>query len=101
MACPGAELSFHEALAGAQGNVKFITDDVAALRPTLFIAVPRVLERMASGIQAKVRKMPFFSRLIFNLAYNYKRWRLKSGVAAEQVCGAGLCLFMLCCFHDH
>lgn len=38
-----------------QGNTRKVTDDVAALRPTLFIAVPRVLERIQAGIDAKVR----------------------------------------------
>lgn len=37
-----------------QGNPKKITEDVAALRPSLFIAVPRVLERIQAGIDAKV-----------------------------------------------
>lgn len=41
----------------AQGSPKKITDDVAALRPTLFIAVPRVLERIQAGIDAKVRPL--------------------------------------------
>lgn len=42
----------------AQGSPKKITDDVAALRPTLFIAVPRVLERIQAGIDAKVQPLP-------------------------------------------
>lgn len=37
-----------------QGNTKKITDDVAALKPSLFIAVPRVLERIQAGIDKKV-----------------------------------------------
>ena len=32
-----------------QGNVKLLMDDVAALRPTLFMAVPRILERVEDG----------------------------------------------------
>ena len=35
-----------------QGNVKLLMDDVAALRPTLFIAVPRILERVEDGGEA-------------------------------------------------
>ena len=34
---------------GGQGNVKLLMDDVAALRPTLFIAVPRIIERVEDG----------------------------------------------------
>ena len=29
--------------------MKLLMDDVAALRPTLFIAVPRILERVEDG----------------------------------------------------
>jgi hypothetical protein len=32
-----------------QGNVKLLMEDVAALRPTLFIAVPRIIERVEDG----------------------------------------------------
>ncbi len=43
---------------GAQGNTKKITDDIAALKPSLFIAVPRVLERIQAGIDKKVPSKP-------------------------------------------
>lgn len=33
----------------AQGNVKLLMEDVVALKPTLFIAVPRILERVEDG----------------------------------------------------
>jgi hypothetical protein len=32
-----------------QGNVKLLMDDIAAFKPTLFIAVPRILERVCDG----------------------------------------------------
>ena len=37
-----------------QGNVKLLLDDVKELRPTLFIAVPRILQRIADGVKHKV-----------------------------------------------
>ena len=40
-----------------QGDVKKVTDDVAALKPSIFAAVPRVLDRMKSGIEAKIKKL--------------------------------------------
>lgn len=36
-------------LSPMQGNVKLLMEDVAALRPTLFIAVPRIIERVEDG----------------------------------------------------
>lgn len=38
-----------------QGNPKLLTDDIAALKPTLFVGVPRIFERVVQGIEAKVR----------------------------------------------
>ena len=32
-----------------QGSPKLIMDDAIALRPTLFVSVPRILERIADG----------------------------------------------------
>jgi hypothetical protein len=42
-------LPFPPACVPAQGNVKLLMEDVAALRPTLFMAVPRILERVEDG----------------------------------------------------
>ena len=68
-----------------QGNVKKLTDDVAALQPTLFIAVPRVLERIQSGIAAKVARKGMLTNLLFNAAYWYKNMRIQSGASVESV----------------
>lgn len=37
-----------------QGDVKKLIDDIQAFRPTLFAAVPRVLERVYKGINDQV-----------------------------------------------
>ena len=38
-----------------RGNVKLLMEDVAALQPTIFVAVPRILERVAeTGASAVV-----------------------------------------------
>lgn len=37
-----------------QGDVKLIIDDIGALRPTFFAGVPRVFDRVYSGILNKV-----------------------------------------------
>ena len=38
-----------------QGDVKLIIEDIGALRPTFFAGVPRVFDRVYSGILNKVR----------------------------------------------
>lgn len=38
------------------GDVKFLSDDLAALKPTIFVGVPRVFDRIYSGVQGQVKK---------------------------------------------
>jgi long-chain acyl-CoA synthetase len=59
-----------------QGDVKKLTEDIGALRPTLFVAVPRVLDRMKSGIESIIKKQGPVAQLVFKLAFMWKRfWR--------------------------
>ncbi len=37
-----------------QGDIRSLMDDVAALKPTLFVGVPRVFERVYNGVMDKV-----------------------------------------------
>ena len=71
--------------ARAQGDVKKLTDDISALRPTLFVAVPRVLERIQSGIQAKLKAKPWLVRTLVGLAMRWKLARVKAGVPLLRV----------------
>ncbi len=59
--------------------MKKIVDDVAALRPTLFIAVPRVLERIQSGIAGMIAGQGAVAKLLFGLAYKVKQVRPVDG----------------------
>ena len=68
-----------------QGDVKKLTDDIGALRPTLFPAVPRVLERMQSGIQAKLKAKPWLVRTLVGLAMRWKSARIAAGVPLSRV----------------
>ena len=63
-----------------QGNVKLLMADVAEFKPTLFIAVPRILERVCDGVEAKVAKGPATARMAFRAAFNYKLFLLRQGV---------------------
>ena len=66
-------------LALLQGDVKKVTDDVAALKPSIFAAVPRVLDRMKSGIEAKIKRQPGWKQGLFRVAYNLKRFMRRLG----------------------
>lgn len=93
-----------------QGDVKKVTDDVAALKPSIFAAVPRVLDRMKSGIEAKIKKQPGWRQAIFRTAYNIKRFMRRLGrfdlvrrrlvsVLCFVLCLSCVCLvFVLCLF---
>ncbi|KAL4549211.1 hypothetical protein Ndes2526B_g04245 [Nannochloris sp. 'desiccata'] len=63
-----------------RGNVKLLMEDVAAFKPTLFIAVPRILERVCDAVEAKVAKGPGAARMAFHAAFNYKLFLLNQGV---------------------
>lgn len=40
------------------GDTRKLTDDLAALKPTLFVGVPRVFERVQTGVYAKASSLP-------------------------------------------
>lgn len=66
-------------LLSLQGSVKELLDDVKELRPTLFIAVPRVLERICDGVKQKMKQATPIARTLLSIATQYKLWRLKRG----------------------
>ncbi|CAN4127216.1 unnamed protein product [Withania somnifera] len=62
-----------------RGDVKLLTEDIGELKPTIFCAVPRVLDRIYSGLQQKVSSGGLLKSTLFNLAYAYKHYNLKKG----------------------
>ncbi|KAI7753769.1 hypothetical protein M8C21_011688 [Ambrosia artemisiifolia] len=62
-----------------RGDVKLLTEDIVELKPTIFCAVPRVLERIYSGLQKKITSGSFLQNKVFNLAYSYKLRNMKGG----------------------
>nr|XP_043612785.1 long chain acyl-CoA synthetase 4-like [Erigeron canadensis] len=67
-----------------RGDVKLLTDDIGELKPTIFCAVPRVLDRIYSGLQQKITSGSFFKNKLFNLAYSYKLYNMKGGSKHEE-----------------
>ncbi|RAL53447.1 unnamed protein product [Cuscuta campestris] len=62
-----------------RGDVKLLIEDIGELKPTIFCAVPRVLERVYSGLQQKISAGGFLKSKMFNLAYAYKFYNMKKG----------------------
>ncbi|WVZ09296.1 hypothetical protein V8G54_013826, partial [Vigna mungo] len=62
-----------------RGDVKLLIEDIGELKPTVFCAVPRVLDRVYSGLTQKIASGGFLKRTLFNCAYSYKLNNMKKG----------------------
>lgn len=67
-----------------QGDVKYLVDDIAALKPTMFIGVPRVYDRIYGGVLDKINAAGGIKKMLFNYAFNRKLHFIKQGVAPEK-----------------
>lgn len=62
-----------------RGDVKLLIEDIGELKPTIFCAVPRVLDRVYGGLQAKLSASGFLRNKLFNLAFSHKLHNMKKG----------------------
>lgn len=60
-------------------DVKQLVDDIRELRPTTLCAVPRVLDRIYSGLVEKISTAGFVKHTLFTLAYSYKLRNMTKG----------------------
>ncbi|XP_071707321.1 long chain acyl-CoA synthetase 4-like [Rutidosis leptorrhynchoides] len=67
-----------------RGDIKLLTEDIGELKPTIFCAVPRVLDRIYSGLQQKINTGSFLRSKLFNIAYSYKLRNMKGGSKHEE-----------------
>lgn len=67
-----------------QGHVAKLMDDLEALKPTIFIGVPRVFDRVYSGVMDKVSQSPWWSSMIFNFLYQWKLHWIRRGYLPGQ-----------------
>lgn len=49
-------LAYGAAIGYFSGDVKGLVDDIGALKPTIFIGVPRVYDRIYAGVMDQVKK---------------------------------------------
>ncbi|KAF8413319.1 hypothetical protein HHK36_001297 [Tetracentron sinense] len=72
-----------------RGDVKLLIEDIGELKPTIFCAVPRVLDRIYSGLTEKISSGGFLKQTLFNIAYSYKLYNMRKGhkhVEAAPIC---------------
>lgn len=62
------------------GGVSNLTADMAALKPTFFAAVPRVMNRFYDALLSQLKKEPAVLRMIFWGAWYARRFCIRSGI---------------------
>jgi len=67
-----------------QGDAARLVDDIGALRPTLFIGVPRVFDRIYGGISAQIAASSFLKRAVFGYAFARKLGFIQSGAPQDR-----------------
>lgn len=55
------------------------------MRPTLFIGVPRVFDRIYAGVLAKVKAGGAIKKYLFDYAYKHKLYYLNQGYPHDKV----------------
>ncbi|GAB4844591.1 Long chain acyl-CoA synthetase 4 [Ancistrocladus abbreviatus] len=67
-----------------RGDIKLLSEDIAELKPTILCAVPRVLDRIYSGLMEKISSSGLLRQSLFNLAYSYKLQNMNKGYKHEE-----------------
>ncbi|KAG0452152.1 hypothetical protein HPP92_025827 [Vanilla planifolia] len=76
---------FHGASIGFwRGDVKLLLEDIGLLKPSIFCAVPRVLDRVYKGLQDKISSGGLLKKTLFNVAYRYKLRNMIRGSKHEE-----------------
>ena len=61
------------------GNVRKLTEDLKALKPTIFISVPRLLNRIHDKVMSDLEKSSF-KKFLFNMALSSKEGELSRNI---------------------
>ncbi|RHZ45732.1 hypothetical protein Glove_658g22 [Diversispora epigaea] len=69
----GASIGFY------QGDILKLLDDITELKPTIFVSVPRILNRVYDKVMASIKSKGGAAQLLFNTAYNAKKNGLQKG----------------------
>lgn len=75
--CLGGKIGFF------QGDIKLITDDIKELKPTIFVTVPRLMNRIYGVVKSNVEKASPLKQKLFNWAFNNKEQMVLSGTVTN------------------
>jgi long-chain acyl-CoA synthetase len=67
-----------------RGDIRYLMDDVQALKPTVFCGVPRVYDKLYAGIMQKISASGLIRKKLFDFAYNYKLGNMRKGFSQEE-----------------
>ncbi len=65
--------------------MKKLVDDIGACKPTFFIGVPRVFDRIYCGVNAKISEAGGIKALLYHWGYNRKAYQLAHGATYKNV----------------
>lgn len=77
-----------------RGKIDGVLEDIQALKPTFFIGVPRVFDRVYNGVLEQVAKSNIIRQTVFKYAVQYKAYYMKLGYRHDQVEPFGLTHFL-------
>ncbi|XP_072038629.1 long-chain-fatty-acid--CoA ligase 1-like [Amphiura filiformis] len=77
MICEGVQTGFF------QGDVKLLSDDMQALKPSIFPCVPRLMNRIYDKISSGVNNASALKRGLFNIAFNKKKAQVLQGITTR------------------
>ncbi|KAI3525382.1 hypothetical protein L1887_04141 [Cichorium endivia] len=67
-----------------QGDIRYLIEDLLVLKPTIFCGVPRVYDRIYTGIMAKISTGGAVRKALFDFAYYYKLRNLEKGIQQDK-----------------
>lgn len=68
-----------------QGDATKLVDDIGALRPTLFIGVPRVFDRIHGRVISQINEAGGLKKMLFNYAFARKLAMMNKGFSQSKV----------------
>ncbi|KAK3118963.1 hypothetical protein QOZ80_9BG0711490 [Eleusine coracana subsp. coracana] len=67
-----------------QGDIRYLMEDVKVMKPTIFCGVPRVYDRIHTGINQKIQSGGMIAKHLFQYAYNYKLINMRNGLKQHE-----------------